>query len=292
VRDRAGAPIPAAIVHVDDLESPEKHTLSADAKGCYKQGGIFDGFYEVWAEANGVVIERRQITLSKAGQVTVDLRFKPAPPESPAPKGPAMLNLQMLANEEKAARPPKMSTPQSEMTALESFTFGQETVGAGDPLMATIRLKKPAPAEGLTVKFVASNSLVATIPEEVTVPAGQSSLAVPVSTVRLRGPSNVNLIVKASDGVGSRSAELLIRSHTRLSVVIEGTGEGQIVSMPPGIRCEKGICTTAFPEDQAVQLMATAKDGHVFGGWSGDCNGSGRVVISGPMRCSATFSKP
>ena len=40
-----------------------------------------------------------------------------------------------------------------------------------------------------------------------------------------------------------------------------------------------------------VDVTATADSGSTFGGWSGDCDASGNVLIDGPKTCTATFTK-
>jgi hypothetical protein len=86
--------------------------------------------------------------------------------------------------------------------------------------------------------------------------------------------------------------ELQIRSYTRVSVRMTGSGFGRVMSDPEGINCTTGICTASFADGESVQLTAAIKAGSQFIGWSGDCDRTGKVVVSGPMNCIAEFRGP
>jgi Tol biopolymer transport system component len=55
-----------------------------------------------------------------------------------------------------------------------------------------------------------------------------------------------------------------------LSIQRAGTGKGIVASRPAGISCGRD-CTEAFAEGTKVKLVATAKQGSAFAGWSGPC---------------------
>lgn len=76
-----------------------------------------------------------------------------------------------------------------------------------------------------------------------------------------------------------------------LSVGIEGNGGGSVVSTPAGISCDP-TCAVTFPVDATVTLHAQARAGSVFAGWSGGCNTSGVVQMTGNKKCVATFTVP
>ena len=281
--DELGAPAPGAIVYIVELDGFPKLALAADAKGCYKQTDVPDGFYEVRAEWNGIVIDRRNVTLEKVGVVTVDLRYKPKPPQD-GPPLPPMINLKMLAEAAKEAPRDALST------MLKSLTFTLKVIDAGDPTMATIELARPAPPEGMAVRLSVNQPLLAVIPDEVTVPEGATKISFPITTHLVRGPSDVVLRLRAMDGEGAITSLLTIRSHTRLTVRIQGTGKWRVTSMPPGLSCKSDVCTSAFAEGAKVQLWAEVQPDTEFMGWSGDCSADGEVVVSGPMKCGARFS--
>ena len=74
-----------------------------------------------------------------------------------------------------------------------------------------------------------------------------------------------------------------------LTVTKNGTGSGTVTSSPAGISC--GVtCSFAFAFGTTVILTPTPAGGSTFAGWSGDCNSSGIVTVSGNKGCTATFS--
>jgi hypothetical protein len=101
----------------------------------------------------------------------------------------------------------------------------------------------------------------------------------------------VRLSVKVSYGGETKSAELTILSYTRLTVKMTGDGYGRVTSSPAGLQCDSGDCASPFSDGQAVRLTPLPKAGTVFGGWSGDCDGQGRVTVTGPVTCTAKFSR-
>lgn len=67
---------------------------------------------------------------------------------------------------------------------------------------------------------------------------------------------------------------------------ISGSHDGTVTSSPPGIDCTlvpaglKGECTARFPNGTIVTLTALPASGNSFGGWSGDCSGTGGCTVS------------
>jgi len=67
-----------------------------------------------------------------------------------------------------------------------------------------------------------------------------------------------------------------------------GTGSGRVTSDPAGIDC--GVnCSASFDSGITVQLSAVADTGSEFIGWSGDCDGTGSVVMDADKNCTASF---
>jgi hypothetical protein len=57
-----------------------------------------------------------------------------------------------------------------------------------------------------------------------------------------------------------------------VEVFLLGTGDGQVKSQPKGINCSNAkdaLCTTEYPSDTKVVLVATPDDQSTFSGWSG-----------------------
>ncbi|MDP8909193.1 MAG: hypothetical protein M3N47_08790, partial [Chloroflexota bacterium] len=68
-------------------------------------------------------------------------------------------------------------------------------------------------------------------------------------------------------------------------VTVTVRGKGKVVSHPAGIACGADAqCQATFTRSRAVQLTAAAARGHRFAGWSGDCDGAARCVISNDSR--------
>ncbi len=68
-----------------------------------------------------------------------------------------------------------------------------------------------------------------------------------------------------------------VKAGKSLSLNLKGTGEGRIVSDPPGIDCSTSnrTCTANFDDGETVVLTATANPNSTFKGWTGtDCSGT------------------
>jgi hypothetical protein len=289
--DENGAPVHGAVIFIEEVEGSSKYTLGTDAKGCYKQDDIPDGHFEVRAEMNGRVLARKQVALEHAGSVTADLQFTPGS-VSAAPAAPPIVNLKMLADEKEQSggrRHRRFATRPEQESLIRSLTFQPEIANAGEPVMATVELAKRASEDGESIDVWTSNPSVASGPPEVVVPKGQMSASFPITTNRVRGRHDLHVTVKVSDDSGEQSAELQIRAYTRASVRMTGSGYGRVVSDPEGIVCTTGICTSSFADGEIVHFRAEPKAGSQFKGWSGDCDQTGKVVVTGPMSCVAEF---
>ncbi len=77
-----------------------------------------------------------------------------------------------------------------------------------------------------------------------------------------------------------------------LTVLRAGTGNGGVLSAPPGIACPS-VCSAQFPPGTPVTLTATAATGSTFAGWSGGgCSGISPCTIPIPagVTVTATFN--
>lgn len=76
-----------------------------------------------------------------------------------------------------------------------------------------------------------------------------------------------------SDGLAVR----FVRQNA-LSIAVEGTGSGSVVSNPAGINCPSS-CATSFDRGTSVTLTPNAAVGSRFAGWTGDCTGTGPCIV-------------
>lgn len=68
-----------------------------------------------------------------------------------------------------------------------------------------------------------------------------------------------------------------------LTVTNTGNGQGTVTSSPAGISCSTGSntdCIASFINGTNVELSTTPSSISLFGGWSGDCNGSGDCILT------------
>ena len=77
---------------------------------------------------------------------------------------------------------------------------------------------------------------------------------------------------------------------SEVPLVVSKSGSGTVASSPAGIACEPS-CSSSFASGTVVTLTASAPQGWVFGGWSGDCAGTGVCVVTmdGPKAATAAF---
>ena len=74
----------------------------------------------------------------------------------------------------------------------------------------------------------------------------------------------------------------------RITVVVSGSGQGAVTSLPSGIQCGS-TCAADFPGGVDVSLTATPSGGGVFSGWNGLCQAaSGSCVVASPTEGNVT----
>ena len=75
-----------------------------------------------------------------------------------------------------------------------------------------------------------------------------------------------------------------------LTVTVSDSSGGTITSSPFNINCQTS-CGSTQPNGTLVTLTATPQSGYLFGGWSGDCTGTGSCVVTISMaeNVTATF---
>lgn len=115
---------------------------------------------------------------------------------------------------------------QAPATAVASLTLSPSNVAPGSIVQATVSLGAPAPAAGTTLTFLSTNLALLATPAPVTIPAGQISTALSLSTLgtALTAPATVKLYV--TDGVSSKIALLTVTPIVGLSALNVNAVEG------------------------------------------------------------------
>ncbi|MCP4527896.1 MAG: hypothetical protein GY833_18575 [Aestuariibacter sp.] len=83
------------------------------------------------------------------------------------------------------------------------------------------------------------------------------------------------------------------RAAYELTLVLDGTGSGSVVSDPPGVDCS-ATCSQTFAYATLVTLTATADSGSSFGGWSGGVVGTSNpvsITMTGDVSVTASFEQ-
>jgi hypothetical protein len=85
----------------------------------------------------------------------------------------------------------------------------------------------------------------------------------------------------ASGGTGTAVATFVVTVH------VSGSGDGVVVSDPPGIHCPS-VCSASFPVGTDVTLHAKADGDSDVSGWSGDCGDGDDCTVGGGSPDSIT----
>ncbi len=115
---------------------------------------------------------------------------------------------------------------QGSPTALASISLASGNVAPGAVVQGTVSIPSPAPAAGVAISFLSTNTAVLSTPAAVTIPAGQTSAAFSVTAggATLQVPTTLKLF--ATDGTVSKSAPLTITPVVNLSSVTINSVEG------------------------------------------------------------------
>lgn len=145
--------------------------------------------------------------------------------------------------------------------SLRSLTLSRNTVPGGTKAVATVFLDSPAPVGGTTVTLASDNS-AASLPTILTVPAGQTSRAVDVTTTPVA--SNVDATLSATLGGTTKSAVLTVTAAqlTSLSVTpnstVGGPGHGLRATLTLSAPAPTGGVAVAMNSDNiAVQVPSS-----------------------------------
>ena len=95
------------------------------------------------------------------------------------------------------------------LNLISQLTLSPSTLLGGTSSQGTINLSSSAPSGGTRVALSSNNTGAATVPTNVTVPAGQTSATFTVTTV---SGASANVTISASAGTGSASAKLTVQA--------------------------------------------------------------------------------
>jgi hypothetical protein len=84
-------------------------------------------------------------------------------------------------------------TPQASAPTLTSLTLNPSSVNSGSPSTGTVTLSAPATSGGALVSLSSGSTAVATVPANVTIPAGASRAAFTVTTLAVTALTTVNI---------------------------------------------------------------------------------------------------
>jgi phospholipase C len=96
------------------------------------------------------------------------------------------------------------------------------------------------------------------------------------------------LLAGCGGGMGSGNSQQPPPPTTyQLTVTVPAAGSGTVTSSPAGINCP-GTCSASFAQGAKVTLTATPGSNYFFGGWNGNCTGTGICTIT--LTAAATVS--
>jgi len=176
--------------------------------------------------------------------------------------------------------------------ALASVTVNPDRVIGGTPSTGRVTLVSSAPAGGVVVPLVSDNTVAATVPASVTVPAGATSVTFTITTFVVPNPQS-SLIIGTAGGVTTYGI-ITVTTESQanrgsISLARGGNGGGRVTSQPPGIDCTLiagggtiGTCGNVFfPAGTQIRLDARPAQGSRFQGWEFEvsCRDAPKVTI-------------
>lgn len=92
----------------------------------------------------------------------------------------------------------------------------------------------------------------------------------------------------------SMAAKAEFEPVPKVTLTLNITGTGNVVSDPEGLVCKAGTCVGQFPQGSEVVLKQTPGENQVFSEWTGGCTGSEecKVTLNAPVVITAAFIPP
>ena len=184
--------------------------------------------------------------------------------------------------------------PPSSQPTLSAVRVDPSEVIQGQSATGSVAISAAAPAAGFTIDLVSDNPTVATVPANVTVPAGSTGATFAVSTNPHATGSA--LIIGTVGGDWNTHKYAIITTYTEfhynhgsISILPGGNGSGRVTSQPEGIDCTitngngSGTCWTFFPVGTVVRLEGRPAEGSEFRGWKTNlpgCSDPSKVTVT------------
>ena len=187
--------------------------------------------------------------------------------------------------------PPRPPPPPAPAPSRSRVSIDPADVVGGTSATGTVRLTSAAPPGGVQVALSSDNTVAATVPPSVTVPAGSTSASFPVTTNVIPNPQSA-LIIGTAGGVTTYGIVTVwtpfLFANGSISIVPGGAGSGRITSQPAGIDCTitlgngAGACSVFFPVGTVVRLDARPAPDSRFVGFrpTPGCADASRVTVS------------
>ena len=182
--------------------------------------------------------------------------------------------------------PPAASSP-----SLATLTVDPTDILMGSSATGTVTLSSAAATSGFVVTLSSDNTVAATVPPSVTVPAGSARATFTVSTNNVTNSQSANIIGTAG-GVTAHAVVTVwtpfAYSNGSIAVMIGGNGSGRVTSQPAGIDCTStrgsvsGTCTAFFAVGTVVRLDARPAGDSSFQGWRGlpGCADPSKITVA------------
>ncbi len=187
------------------------------------------------------------------------------------------------------------------MVAPSSLAFGEQDLDAGASAPQTVIITNTGNADlHITSIALTGDDLAAFVIESgggaITLTAGSAHTVQVAFNPTSAGAKSANLTIQSDDGDEASVDVALSGTGTSasntymLTIHKDGTGSGAVTSAPAGIACG-ATCQASFTEGTVVTLTAAADGNSTFGGWSGDCSGTGacQVTMNAARQVMAIF---
>jgi hypothetical protein len=167
---------------------------------------------------------------------------------------------------------PEGSTPSA--ATLSAVSMNSAGVVGGSSAIGTVMLTAAAPNGGALISLSSSNSAVATVPANVTIPAGTASATFTIATSSVSASTSVT--ISATLEVVTKAAVFTVTPPSQpatLTVRASGRSGERVLSNPGGINVNVGsMGSSSFNTGTSITLSITNSRDAI---WSGACSTGG-----------------